>query len=148
MKFIKPALFILTAFLLSQVPAFAGGWTDNYKLALDKASKENKKVLLDFTGSDWCSACKQLKKAIFDKPEFQKFADKNLVLVEVDFPVGKTLSHQVKMQNDALADHYDAGNALPTLILLDPQGKVIKKQEGYDPAVSPKDFINWINSAS
>lgn len=145
MKFTKSALLILTAFCLTLIPAFAAGWSDNYKEALATAAKENKKVLLNFTGSDWCSACKVMKKEVFDTPEFMKFADKNLILVEVDFPVGKTLKPRVKRQNDALAVYYDAGVYLPTLILLDPQGKIIKRREGIRPG-GPQVFIDWINS--
>jgi thioredoxin-related protein len=126
-------------------PVFAGGWSADYKASLATASKENKKVLLDFTGSDWCPSCIAIKKAIFDKPAFKEFADKNLVLVEVDFPVGKTLSPEVMKQTVELQEQYQV-QGFPTLILLDPQGKVIKQQIGFIPG-GPKGFINWVNSA-
>ena len=51
--------------------------------------EENKMVLLDFTGSDWCGWCIKLQKDTFSRPEFQKFAEESLVLVELDFPRGK-----------------------------------------------------------
>ena len=138
------ALFFVAAFSLSLIPAFAGGWGDNYQEALATAAKENKKVLLDFTGSDWCGWCIKLKKETFDQPQFKEFADKNLVLVEVDFPQGKSLSPEVKKQNDALQQQFHV-EGFPTLVLLTPQGKIIKQNSGYLPG-GPKGFIEWVNS--
>ena len=138
------ALFFVAAFSLSLIPAFAGGWGDNYQEALATAAKENKKVLLDFTGSDWCGWCIKLKKETFDQPQFKEFADKNLVLVEVDFPQGKSLSPEVKKQNDALQQQFHV-EGFPTLVLLTPQGKIIKQNSGYLPG-GPKGCIEWVNS--
>src|SRR5207249_3252593 len=61
-------------------------WFTDLPSAQEKARQENKFVLLDFTGSDWCVWCRKLKAEVFDQPEFADFAQANLVLVEVDFP--------------------------------------------------------------
>lgn len=144
-KIFRSLLLILTAFSLTALPALAASWGDDYKAALATAAKENKKVLLDFTGSDWCGWCIRLKKETFDQPKFKEFADKNLVLVEVDFPQGKTLSPEVKKQNDSLQEKYSV-QGFPALVLLDPQGKLIKQNSGYLPG-GPKGFIDWANSS-
>jgi len=145
-KVMNPPRFFLLSLsaLLFTTQAFAGGWGDNYKDALAAAAKENKKVLLDFTGSDWCGWCIRLKKETFDQPAFKEYADKNLVLVDVDFPQGKTLPAAVKTQNDSLQEKYQV-QGFPTLVLLSPDGKVIKQQSGYIPG-GPKGFIDWVNS--
>lgn len=135
-------LLLVATFLIS--PAFAGGWSDDYKAALATAAKENKKVLLDFTGSDWCGWCIKLKKETFDQPAFKDYADKNLVLVEIDYPQGKSQSPEVKKQNDSLQRQYQV-DGFPTLVLLDPQGKVIKQQSGFIPG-GPAGFISWLNA--
>jgi thioredoxin-related protein len=140
----RSLLFVAAvAFLLT--PAFSIGWGDDYKAALATATAENKRVLLDFTGSDWCGWCIKLKEQTFNQPAFKEFANKNLILVEIDFLQGKTLSPEVKKQNAALQEQYQV-QGFPTLILLDPQGKVIKQQSGYIPG-GPAGFINWVNSA-
>lgn len=138
------SLLLLLVSALILTPAFPNGWGDDYKAALATAAKENKRVLLDFTGSDWCGWCIKLKKDSFDQPAFKEFADKNLVLVEIDFPQGKTLNPEVKKQNSALQEQYQV-QGFPTLVLLDPQGKVIRQQSGYIPG-GPKGFIEWVNS--
>ena len=135
-------LLLVSTLLIS--PAFAAGWGDDYKAALATAAKENKKVLLDFTGSDWCGWCIKLKKETFDQPAFKDYADKDLVLVEVDFPQGKSQSPEVKKQNNALQEQYQV-QGFPTLVVLDPQGKVIKQRSGYIPG-GPKGFIDWLNA--
>lgn len=145
MKFSLRPLLFLAAFSFTLLPAFASGWGDNYQEALAAAAKENKKVLLDFTGSDWCEWCIRLKKETFDQPKFKEFADKNLVLVEVDFPQGKSLAPEVKKQNDSLQEKYQI-DGFPTLILLNPQGQVINKNVGYLPG-GPKGFMDWVNSS-
>ena len=81
-------------------------WETNYQAALEQAAKENKMVLLDFTGSDWCGWCIKLKKDTFSKPEFQKLAEEKLVLVELDFPRSKTQSAELKKQNQELAEKF------------------------------------------
>ena len=138
----RSLLLLIAALLMS--PAFANGWGEDYKAALAAAAKENKKVLLDFTGSDWCGWCIKLKKETFDQPAFKEYADKNLVLVEIDFPQVKTQNPEVKAQNNSLQQQYQV-QGFPTLVLISPEGKVIKQQSGYIPG-GPKGFIDWLNS--
>ncbi len=145
MKTPRFLLLSLVASILTALPALASGWGEDYKAALATAAKENKKILLDFTGSDWCGWCIKLKKETFDQPAFKEYADKNLVLVEVDFPQRKSQDPLVKQQNDALQQQYRV-EGFPTLVLLDPQGKVLKQQSGYIPG-GPKGLIDWVNSA-
>ena len=135
---------LLIALFLPSLPVMANGWVTDYNAALATAAKENKKVLLDFTGSDWCGWCIKLKKETFDQPAFKEYADKNLVTVEIDFPQRKTLDPQLQKQNSALQEQYQV-QGFPTLVLLDPQGKVIKQQSGYIPG-GPKGFVEWLNS--
>jgi len=146
MKSTRIFLILITSLLVTMIPAIAEGWGDDYKAALAEAAKQNKNVLLDFTGSDWCGWCIKLKKETFNQPAFKEFADKNLVLVEVDFPQGKTLPPAVKKQNDQLQEQYQV-QGFPTLVVLNPQGKIIKQQSGYIPG-GPKGFIDWLNSSN
>jgi protein disulfide-isomerase len=101
-------------------------------------------VLLDFTGSDWCGWCIKLQKDTFSKPEFKKFAEQSLVLVELDFPRGKTQSDELKRQNEELAEKFGV-QGFPTLVLLDPQGKEAARNVGYLQG-GPEAFIQWVES--
>jgi thioredoxin-related protein len=50
----------------------------------------------------------------------------------------------LKKQNNALQEQYQV-QGFPTLVVLDPEGKVIKRQSGYIPG-GPKGFIDWLNA--
>src|SRR5580700_7288575 len=86
--------FLACLFLALASSGFAAEaeWLTDYRAALNQAGRENKFVMLDFTGSDWCGWCKKLKAEVFDQPEFIDYANQSLVLVEVDFPHAKQLS--------------------------------------------------------
>jgi len=106
-------------------------WQTNLETAKQQAKKEDKVVLMDFTGSDWCGFCIRLKKAVWDKPEFAKYAEKNLVLVELDFPHNKKLPAEVSKQNNTLQDKYKV-ESFPTVVVLDGDGKELDRMEGYE----------------
>jgi thioredoxin-related protein len=140
----SPRSLLLTLLAAALIcPAFAGGWSDDYKASLATAAQEHKKVLLDFTGSDWCEWCIRLKKEVFVTPEFKQFADKNLVLVEIDRPHRKSLPPEVEKQNLSLFEQYQV-EQLPTIILLSPEGKPLKRESIF--INGPKGFIEWVNS--
>ena len=83
-----------------------GLWQTDFKAALEKAKAEKKYVLVDFTGSDWCSWCIKLRGEVFDKEPFKTDAAKQYVLVELDFPQQKELPKDLKKQNEELRDKY------------------------------------------
>jgi len=105
-------------------------WLTSVPDAQTRAKKESKLVLLDFTGSDWCSWCKKLDAEVFSQPQFADYAKKNLVLVEVDFPAQKKLDAALAKANDALKVKYKIAG-FPTLIALKPDGAVVWNQVGY-----------------
>lgn len=105
-------------------------WLTSVPNAQAQAKKENKLVLLDFTGSDWCSWCKKLDAEVFSQKEFADYAKANLVLVELDFPSQKKLDAALVKANDALKDKYKI-SGFPTLIVLKPDGTTVWTQVGY-----------------
>ena len=139
---------LLSAIVLATSTLSASdGWQTDYKSAIEQAVKENKPVLLEFTGSTWCPPCKMMKKEVFSAPDFNDFAKKNLILVEVDFlPGGKPSVSEYEKQNVALAERYRI-EGFPTVVLLDPSGKEIARHIGYLPG-GPKAFISWVENSS
>ncbi len=84
MKKILIALLAVTVFW--QANAAEATWLTDLPAAEAQAKAENKIVLMDFTGSDWCrldASCSKRKCSI--RPEFQTYAAKNVVLVKVGF---------------------------------------------------------------
>jgi thioredoxin-related protein len=116
--------------MTGQLLAAEAQWLTSVPEATAKAKKENKLILLDFTGSDWCGWCKKLDAETFSKSEFTDYAKKNLVLVEVDFPAQKQQSAELKNANKALQEKYKV-EGYPTLVVLKPDGTVLWNQSGY-----------------
>jgi len=127
----KKIIFILlTCWMAGQLPAADAQWLTSVPDATARAKKENKLVLLDFTGSDWCGWCKKLDAETFSKSEFTSYASKNLELVTVDFPAQKQQSAELKAANKVLQAKYQV-NGYPTLVVLKPDGTVVWNQVGY-----------------
>jgi len=132
-------LAVAGSFLLSMGAHAGDAWMTDYDAAVKKAKAENKSILMDFTGSDWCGWCIKLKKEVFDTPEFQKYAADNLILLELDFPRKKAQSPQEKAQNEKLQQKYKI-EGYPTIIVLNDKEKQIG-QMGYVPG-GPSAFIS------
>jgi len=134
--------FILFSISLVIAPA---KWGTDFTQAKKSASENNKFLLLNFSGSDWCGPCIQLKKEIFDSDVFNTYASQNFELVNADFPRQKKnkLSPELTQQNDSLASIYNPNGEFPLTILFNPKGKIIKEWEGF-PGVSSQEFVNQI----
>ena len=105
-------------------------WPTNYAAAVSQAKAEHKKILLYFTGSDWCVNCFRLDDEVFSKPAFADYARDHLVQVELDFPIHKELPDDLTKQNEALQEKYQVEN-LPTLVLLDADEHELAWIQGY-----------------
>jgi thioredoxin-related protein len=117
-------------------------WHTDFEAAKAKAKAEQKLLLVDFTGSDWCGWCIKLKDEVFDKQAFEKEAPKAFVLVELDFPHNKELSEKLKKQNEQLAKQYKI-EGFPSILLLDAAGEVIART-GYRPD-GPKAYLKHLD---
>ena len=142
MKILLMAL--LTSVALHEASAADGQWLTDFATAKAKAKTENKMILMDFTGSDWCPPCKALSKNVLSSAEFIEYAKKNLVLMEIDFPTGKKQSDALKQANDELARKFSVGG-YPTVVVLDSMGKELTRNSGYD-GETPKEYIAKIEA--
>ena len=140
----KTLLLTMPVFFLSLVIH----WENNIEKAKEVAKSEHKYILLNFSGSDWCGPCIRLHKEVFESDAFAAFAATHLVMVNADFPRQKKnqLPKVQQQQNDKLADKYDPTGSFPYTLLLDENGTVIKKWDGY-PDGGTTQFINEIKSA-
>ena len=91
-------------------------WYTDVQQAYAVSSKTQKPIFGFFTGSDWCGWCKRLQAAVFAKPEFQAWAKKNVVLLELDFPRMKQLPEKQAQQNAELQNVFQVGG-YPTVWL-------------------------------
>jgi len=77
-------LLATIALLASSLTAFSANsdWMTEVEAAFSKAKATNKHVLIEFTGSDWCPPCIQMRKNVFSKSAFTNVAKEDFILVE------------------------------------------------------------------
>ncbi len=136
----------VTSFIISVLLFVSGDWQTDFSAAQKTATANQKYILLNFSGSDWCVPCIRMKKDVFESATFQQFATEHLVLVRADFPrlAKNKLSAEQEKKNEALADKYNPEGKFPLTLLLDANGKVVKTWDGYT-NTTPEDFIAQLN---
>jgi thioredoxin-related protein len=132
-------LFAVVALSLAASARADNSWETDFKKAQQEAKTKNKLLLIDFTGSDWCGYCIQFDRNILSKQQFQEYATKNLILMEVDFPRRKEQAATLKEQNEKLAMQYQI-EGFPTVVILNGDGRMVWRFDGYFPA-GPDAFI-------
>jgi len=127
------AVLLVAAPLLAQVSV---KWEEDYASALKRAQAEHKLVMMDLW-TEWCPPCQYLRAKVFPSPEAQSALAKYVplsVMVEkkdrTPLPEGKRLAGQYKLE------------AYPTLIILDADGKEVRRQVGAFP--SGADLAKWL----
>jgi thioredoxin-related protein len=120
-------------------------WSGDFKDITAQAQRDNKMILINFSGSDWCGPCIRLRKEILETAVFEDYAKNNLLLVRADFPRQKKnqLDKEQVKRNEALADKYNPQGKFPFTLLVDKDGKVLKTWDGF-PNESPEKFVDEI----
>ena len=136
---------ILSLLLLATVTARAEvTWLTDLDAAKAQGVKENKPVLVDFTGSDWCPPCIQLHKVVFQSAEFAAVASK-YVLVELDYPRKTPQAPELKAKNAELSKKFGI-SGFPTVLLIDAKsGEVFGKTVGFG-GQTAKEYLDKLAS--
>ncbi|MEN8851877.1 MAG: thioredoxin family protein [Candidatus Arcticimaribacter sp.] len=110
-------LFLL--FVLFSAVLQAQKWEEDFEMAQEKAVLEEKKLLLVFSGSDWCIPCIRLEKEVWQDAVFLAYAKENLVLYRADFPKRKKnqLPQALKEKHDNLAAQYNPKGYFPWVVV-------------------------------
>lgn len=100
MKKIVLIAFFLIGAMNSQAQELK--WYTDVTEAITISNKEQKPMLMFFTGSDWCGWCIRLQNEVLKTEEFKKWASTNVVLVELDYPRAVAQTPELKNQNNQL----------------------------------------------
>ncbi|MEO0651634.1 MAG: thioredoxin family protein [Planctomycetota bacterium] len=138
--------FALSA--LAATPALAAPsgdeWFADYDEALAAAKEQEKDLLVDFTGSDWCGWCIKLDNEVFSHDEFLTGVADDFVLVKLDFPRSEEVRAKVPNpeRNQELSDAWGIGG-FPTVMLVNTDGQPFA-QTGYRPG-GPVDYVAFLD---
>ena len=137
-------LSIFTLFSLSSTVLSAQNWQTDWEKTKLESKQTNKKIVLVFSGSDWCIPCIKLEKEIWITSEFISYASENYLLFRADFPKRKKnkLPDQIQERNDLLASKYNPKGYFPLVVILNSNHEVIGNL-GYD-NLSVKSYIGKI----
>ncbi|MEW7291965.1 thioredoxin family protein [Aquimarina sp. 2304DJ70-9] len=144
----KFAPFIIVAFaLLCNLTLSAQDWQYDLDDALAIAKEKDQKIVLFFTGSDWCPPCIKLEKNVLSSNEFSAFADQKYVWLKADFPRRKKnrISKEQKKKNLALADRYNKRLVFPVILVLNKNG-VVLGATGYRRDLDVKGYISLLTT--
>lgn len=104
-------------------------------------------IFVDFTGTDWCTACIHLRTKIVESPEFETALGDKFVLVPVDFPRNPQLvaaiPDDVKREREALLTSFKI-EGLPGVVLMDGKGLPFEVINGTRP--KPADYIKLVQA--
>jgi thioredoxin-related protein len=114
-------IFITLLLIVGSVAAQAQEltWNNDMNKAVAISNKEKKPLMLFFTGSDWCGWCMRLQREVFLTPEFTKWAQNNVILVELDYPRKKQLAPEIVTQNDQMQQMFSV-QGYPTVWFVKP----------------------------
>ncbi|MBR5887284.1 MAG: thioredoxin family protein [Akkermansia sp.] len=121
--------FLSSAAIIAPAVA-AATWNTDLDTALAQAAAENKPIVLDFTGSDWCGWCITMRREVLDTQAFLDYARNNFVLMEVDIPRNSSkLTKKQLRQNNELQNRYKV-TKFPSVLVITAQGELLGGFEG------------------
>ncbi len=145
-KLITGLLLLLTLNLTGQENL---NWHTDVNKAIELSIKSNKPLFFFFTGSDWCGWGIRLQKAVFSKPEFEKWANESVILVELDFPRRTKIAEEIQKQNRELANMFGV-RGYPTIWFVTPKAE--KEKINFvrlgSQGAAPLEVKSWIEGAN
>ena len=104
----------------AEAPASAIAWRTDFDAALAEARAGGKRVLVDFS-ADWCPPCVAMKHDVWPRADVARAVTAAAVPVLVDAD-----------RDTVLGARYGV-SAIPTVLVLDADGLVLKRHDGYLP---------------
>jgi len=101
-------------------PSSAVAWRTDMAAALTEARTAHKGVFVDFSAS-WCPPCIAMKHEVWPDAEVARAINAGYVPLAVDAD-----------QDNGVSARYEVEN-IPTVLLLDADGRVVKRNNGYLP---------------
>jgi thioredoxin-related protein len=106
-------------------------WRTDYNAARKEAVERGLPLLIDF-GTPDCFYCKKLDAVTFRDPRVANLMNQRFILLKIDAERELHLTNQLRVQ------------AYPTLVLAEPNGKILKQVEGYK---EPQAFYDILQEA-
>ena len=126
---IGPVLLLMALSLRADIQVAQPTFHASLKAATEVAATDQSLVLLIF-GAEWCGPCKQLEKNTLASAEFREGGGA-LRVAHVDIDA-----------DEKTARSFDV-SAVPTLVILTADGKIVARRTGY---VDAKQLLAWLDT--
>ncbi len=112
----------------AQIEFYTNNSESGFETVLRAAKRTNKLVMIDCY-TDWCGWCKKYDRTSFADETVGEFANENFICYKLDMetPLGEAVAEVLSVES------------YPTVLWLTPEGKVVKRLEGYQDA---DDFLS------
>ncbi len=131
--------------MMAALPALALPEAPSLEAAKPIAKAENRAILLDLTGKDWCPGCIYLKGKILDSEVLDKAVGDKYILVEIDYPRDpekiKAIPEAERAARRDILKSYKVGG-LPCVIYMDADGLPYAVYMEY--TQTPEEYIETI----
>jgi len=119
-------------------------WETDFATAMDQARARRCRVLMLFTGSDWCPWCKKMDAEVYSQPEFARYSHEKLVLLKLDYPEHTPQPDAIRAQNAEMKDRYGV-RGFPQAVIVDMGGRILTRIKGYQSG-GPSHFVQMIQA--
>ncbi len=93
---------------------------EDLKLAVEKAKKENKRIILD-VGGEWCIWCHRIDNFLHSDKEIEDFLQRHYIVVKVNY--------SKENKNEKFLSRYPKINGYPHFFVLDSDGTFLHSQD-------------------
>ena len=137
---------LLSLCTVGYTPFSENDWHTNIDTAKEIAQQNDQAILMVFAGSDWCRPCMKFKKDILQTDAFQAFAEKEVLILYLDFPARKKnrLSKEQTKHNELLAEKYNNKGLFPHLVLLDSEARLLSNMKYAKQ--TPEEFVGELQA--
>ena len=135
MKYIKEIRyfgFILPLIIIALVAGKSYPQSNDFEKALEKAKKDDKKIIVDVY-TTWCGWCVKMDKDVYGNKEIKELIKDNFVFVKLDAEGTNKIKYNGREYTETDLAVYFEATGYPTTVFLEPDGKVIEYK--YDKVV-------------
>jgi thioredoxin-related protein len=98
--------------------------------AKTEAAKSNKKILVDVY-TDWCKWCKKMDADTYADPKVMKYLKDKFIVAKLNAESDEKVTYETKKYSSAEFAQMIGVQGYPTLLFLEPSGKVITSLSSY-----------------
>jgi thioredoxin-related protein len=125
---IKLFLPVILAMTISTCFAASVNWQPYSSATFDKAKAQHRNVLL-FGKANWCPWCRRMRSSTFTDSSVESLINKHYIPVMIDIDTDADLANQYQIK------------AVPTIIILNGDKKILDTTTGYQTASDMAEFL-------